>query len=170
MYYVYILRCADDSLYTGLTNNPERRLRQHQRKINGGARYTAIKPAIEYAALWETETRRAAARLEYAIKKKFSHEQKEMLISGNLPLPVADASIYLRVNDLSKQTGTEANVRENLTNSQEPAADRSIYDEKKEVMAFVTSCDFEQPSAEQSRTTDEYLSYAETQLNSEAEH
>ena len=52
MYYVYLLRCADDALYAGITTDPARRLRQHKGEIKGGARYTARNKPLGFAALW----------------------------------------------------------------------------------------------------------------------
>ena len=41
MYYIYTLRCADGSLYTGITTDVKRRMRQHLGHIKGGAKYNA---------------------------------------------------------------------------------------------------------------------------------
>lgn len=68
MYYVYMLLCVDDSLYTGITPDLKRRMRQHTGQIKGGARYTALRPPKEIAAVWSVADRSAASKLEYAIK------------------------------------------------------------------------------------------------------
>ncbi len=68
MYYVYTLRCADDTLYTGFTTDISRRMRQHLGLLKGGAKYTARHRPVSLVMLWQAETRSAAARLEYAIK------------------------------------------------------------------------------------------------------
>ena len=68
MFYIYILRCVDGSLYTGMTNDPERRFAEHCKKGSAGAKYTRSHPAVALEALWQTETHADAARLEYAIK------------------------------------------------------------------------------------------------------
>ena len=68
MFYIYIVRCTDGSLYTGMTNDPERRLAEHRKKVSAGAKYTRSHPVIALEALWRTETHADAARLEYAIK------------------------------------------------------------------------------------------------------
>ena len=78
-YYVYILRCRDGSLYTGLTNDLPRRWALH---VSGrGAKYTRAHPPEAVAALWRCADKRAAARLEYAIKAKLTHEEKLALIA-----------------------------------------------------------------------------------------
>lgn len=68
MYYVYMLLCSDDSLYTGITPNLQRRMRQHMGLLKGGARYTALRPPKEIAAVWTAADRSVASKGEYAIK------------------------------------------------------------------------------------------------------
>ena len=81
MYYVYILRCRGGSLYTGITTDPARRLRQHRGELPGGAKFTASKKPLDYAAIWETPDRSTASRLEARIKR-LTHSQKETLAAG----------------------------------------------------------------------------------------
>ena len=69
LWYVYLLRCADSSLYTGITTNPERRLRQHNGELAGGAQYTRGRRPV--ALVW-TETwpdRSGAQRREAAVRR-----------------------------------------------------------------------------------------------------
>ena len=67
-WHVYILRCADDSLYTGVATDLERRLRQHNGELAGGARYTRGRQPVEL--LWSDicDDRSAAQRREAEIK------------------------------------------------------------------------------------------------------
>lgn len=67
-YFVYMLRCRDGSLYTGITTDVARRLREHLAAGPTGARYTRTHPPVALAALWQTEGRACASRLEYRIK------------------------------------------------------------------------------------------------------
>lgn len=78
MYYVYMLLCSDDSLYTGITPDLQRRMRQHTGQIKGGARYTALRPPKEIAAVWTAPDRSEASKAEYAIKH-MSAEKKRLL-------------------------------------------------------------------------------------------
>lgn len=68
MYYVYTLRCADDSLYTGITTDVPRRMRQHLGQLAGGAKYTARRRPTALVMLWQAPDRSSAARLEAALK------------------------------------------------------------------------------------------------------
>ena len=78
MNYTYILKCSDGSLYTGWTNNLEKRIQDHN--DGKGAKYTKSRRpvALEY---YETfETKEEAMRREYAIKQ-LSRTKKFQLIS-----------------------------------------------------------------------------------------
>lgn len=78
MYYVYMLLCKDGSLYTGITPNLQQRMRQHTGQLKGGAKYTALRPPKEIAAVWTAPDRSVASKAEYAIKH-LSAEQKWLL-------------------------------------------------------------------------------------------
>jgi putative endonuclease len=65
-YYCYILECADGSLYTGLTTDPERRLRQHT--SGRGARYTRSHPPVSLAVVEDHPDLSTAMRRERALK------------------------------------------------------------------------------------------------------
>lgn len=69
MYYVYMLLCRDDSLYTGITPDLRRRMRMHTGKLKGGAKYTSLRPPKEIAAVWTAPDKSTAAKTEAAIKK-----------------------------------------------------------------------------------------------------
>ncbi len=66
---VYILQCADGSLYTGIARDLEKRLRQHNGRLAGGPRYTSGRRPV--TLLWSTPApdRSAALQREAAIKK-----------------------------------------------------------------------------------------------------
>lgn len=66
---VYLLHCADGSLYTGITTNLERRLRQHNGELAGGARYTRPRQPVRLAWCETAADRASAARAEYRIRK-----------------------------------------------------------------------------------------------------
>ncbi|WP_036228302.1 GIY-YIG nuclease family protein [Marinobacterium jannaschii] len=67
-WYVYMLRCADGTLYTGVSTDPCRRLREHNGEIKGGARYTRARRPV--ALVWQEPQpdRSAACRREVAVK------------------------------------------------------------------------------------------------------
>ena len=85
MYYVYMLRCEDNSIYTGITTNLERRMEEHFSKSDKCAKYTMRHKAKKLETAWETENRVLASKLEYAIKR-LKKEEKENLILAKVEL------------------------------------------------------------------------------------
>ena len=83
MAFVYLLRCADGSLYCGWTVDVERRVAAHN--TGRASRYTARRRPVELAAAWELENERAARSLEWRIKQ-LTRPQKLALLAGG-PLP-----------------------------------------------------------------------------------
>jgi putative endonuclease len=77
---VYILKCADNTLYTGITNNLEARLLKHE--SGAGAKYTRSRGPYEILFTELHETRSAATRREAEIKG-LSRERKLQIISEN---------------------------------------------------------------------------------------
>ena len=80
MYYIYLMRCSDNSLYCGITTDLYRRFSEHTNKENPkGAKYTHARKVISIAAAWQTEAGRSeASKLEAALKK-LSKDKKETL-------------------------------------------------------------------------------------------
>ena len=76
---VYILRCTDETLYTGITKDVERRIEEHNGSGLLGARYTRARRPVRLVYFESHKTRSEAARREYEIKR-LSREEKEVLI------------------------------------------------------------------------------------------
>lgn len=77
MNYMYILRCSDDTLYTGWTNNLEKRLKAHNSKK--GAKYTKNRLPAELVYYEEFETKQEAMSREWYVKR-LSRSNKLKLI------------------------------------------------------------------------------------------
>ena len=77
MNYTYILRCRDGSLYTGWTNNLERRLACHNKAK--GAKYTRARKPVKLAYYETFQTKEEAMRRECEIKR-MTREKKILLI------------------------------------------------------------------------------------------
>lgn len=85
-YYVYIIECIDKSLYTGITDNLEIRIKEH----NGygpkpGAKYTRSKRPVKLVHFEEYSTRKEAAAREREIKKMDRAEKVVVIANGNRP-------------------------------------------------------------------------------------
>lgn len=84
-YYTYILRCADGSLYTGITTDLARRFDEHSGGTShSGAKYTAAKKPVAYECAFLCPDRSSASRLEAGIKR-LTRAQKLLLINGEDP-------------------------------------------------------------------------------------
>lgn len=81
MYYIYMLRCEDNSIYTGITTDLERRMEEHFNKEKQCAKYTYYHNAQKLENAWITENRSMASKLEYHIKH-LTKQQKEELIQN----------------------------------------------------------------------------------------
>lgn len=79
MYYVYILRTSKNTLYTGQTNNIEKRLAEHRSKNSKSSKYMRSFENFELVYSQEVESRSDALKREAEIKK-LTKRQKEALI------------------------------------------------------------------------------------------
>ena len=68
MYFLYILECSDKTLYTGITTNLERRIKEHN-GLKTGAKYTKIRRPVKLLYSKEFENRSQALKEEAKIKK-----------------------------------------------------------------------------------------------------
>ena len=78
-WWVYLLECKDDSLYCGITNNLEKRLKQHNGEIKGGAKYTRSHLPCKLVYKEASPSRSEASQRE-AVIKKMSKDEKQALI------------------------------------------------------------------------------------------
>ena len=80
-WFIYMLRCNDNTLYTGITCDSARRVREHNGELVNGARYTRPRRPVVLVYLESTSDRRSAAKREARVKslKKF---EKEALIQS----------------------------------------------------------------------------------------
>lgn len=78
MYHLYILRCADTTLYTGITTDLARRIREHNGGTQG-ARYTRSRRPVALVYAKTFRNRSMASRAEYRIRH-LSHAEKRALI------------------------------------------------------------------------------------------
>lgn len=84
MYYTYILRCEDNSLYTGITTDLNRRLEEHKSQSEKSAKYTRTHKVIKMETAWTSENRVLASKLEYHIKRLTKKQKEELIITNDL--------------------------------------------------------------------------------------
>ncbi len=78
MYYVYILKCSDETLYVGSTNNIEKRLHQHN-NLKSRAHYTKIRRPVVLVYSEEKENLKSARTREAEIKRYKREEKLEII-------------------------------------------------------------------------------------------
>ncbi len=83
-YYTYIVRCEDGSLYTGIAKNIAHRMKEHAGKVKKSAKYTKSHRIISLEALWSSQDRGSASRLEYAIKALKKKEKEALILDAKL--------------------------------------------------------------------------------------
>jgi predicted GIY-YIG superfamily endonuclease len=77
-WFVYIARCADNSLYTGIALNPEARMKAHN--LGRGAKYTASRLPIKMVRLEKMKNKSSALKRELEIKKWPKAKKEKLLI------------------------------------------------------------------------------------------
>jgi putative endonuclease len=82
MAFVYLLRCADGSLYCGWTVDVPKRIKAHA--TGRASRYTAARRPHELAAAWEVPTHTDARRLEARIKRLTTREKRRLVAGARL--------------------------------------------------------------------------------------
>ena len=101
MYYVYILKCAGNTLYTGIAADIGRRMSEHFGQTEKCAKYTRSHRAESLEALWTAADRSLASKLEYRIKQ-LTKAQKLRLI--------AEESAFEEITGFSAENYRRADV------------------------------------------------------------
>lgn len=83
LWVVYIVKCSDDTLYTGITNNIRKRIIAHNK--GKGAKYTRGRCPVNLVWLKVCEDKSSASKLEYKVKR-LSREEKLKLIANEIAL------------------------------------------------------------------------------------
>lgn len=79
LWFVYMVRTATGALYTGISTQPERRLRQHSGELTGGAKALKGKGPLQLAFTYPMPCRSSASKLEYQLKQ-WTKKDKELLL------------------------------------------------------------------------------------------
>ena len=100
MYFTYILECADGTLYTGSTNDLDKRLFQHN-NAKSGAHYTKIRRPVVLRYHEEFRTMHKARQRENALKKLTRSEKLELIKTRSL-VSVFAGKVYAVVKKIPK--------------------------------------------------------------------
>lgn len=82
MDYVYIVECSDSTLYTGYTNDPVRRIEEHN--SGDGAKYTRGRGPVKLVYLEEFSGKSEAMKREYEIKQLSRSDKLELISKGTV--------------------------------------------------------------------------------------
>lgn len=82
-WFIYMVRCADDSLYTGITKDVARRIHEHNSDDALGAKYTKARRPVVLVYQEPCESRSSASKREYEIKQ-LDRKGKEALLNRRL--------------------------------------------------------------------------------------
>jgi putative endonuclease len=82
-WWVYIVRCGDGSLYTGIATDAERRVAEHNDSDQQAAKYTRARRPVVLVYRERCGSRAEAARREYAIKRLERKEKLSLIVSGS---------------------------------------------------------------------------------------
>jgi len=77
-YFVYVLRCSDSTLYTGITTDISRRLKEHNFS-DKGAKYTSLRRPVELVYSEPSKDRSSASKREYVIKRLSKAKKLELI-------------------------------------------------------------------------------------------
>ncbi len=79
-WYIYIVRCNDGTLYTGITKDLDKRIHEHN-SGDGGAKYTRFRRPVTLVYTEQVESRSDAAKREYQLKKMPLIKKNELIIA-----------------------------------------------------------------------------------------
>ncbi len=86
MYYTYMIRCIDNSIYTGITTDVKRRWNEHVTQGDKCAKYTLRHRVKNIEAVWESKNRILASKLEFQIKNLEKKDKEKLIKTKNLSI------------------------------------------------------------------------------------
>ena len=89
-YYVYMLRCKDNSIYTGIAKDLERRINEHLTKDKKCAKYTKNHEAVKLEISFIAKSKKDACSLEYNIKRLSKKEKEEIILKRKILAKLED--------------------------------------------------------------------------------
>lgn len=90
-WHLYLIRCADNSLYTGITKDVARRVEEHRSGTRKAAKYLRGKSPLTLAWQYQTPSQSHALKLEQRIKQLPKYD-KERLVAGQLLIETLEAT------------------------------------------------------------------------------
>lgn len=83
-WFIYILKCSDNTFYTGITNDLKKRINKHNRGT--GSKYTRSRLPVSFVYIISTDNRSTASKEEYRIKKLNRYNKIELISTNEYDL------------------------------------------------------------------------------------
>lgn len=83
-FYTYIVECSDGTLYTGVALDIQKRIKQHNGELKGGAKYTSPRRPVVLKYLEQHDDRTIATQREYQLKQLTRKEKQQLIANINL--------------------------------------------------------------------------------------
>ncbi len=84
-WHVYMVRCADDTLYTGIAIDVARRMQEHNGEERRGARYTRARRPVRLAYVETVADRSSALKREHQLRKLSRREKERLIVQCGTP-------------------------------------------------------------------------------------
>ena len=120
MYFVYILRCADSSLYCGYTTDVAHRMRAHAGAVKGGAKYTKLHVPVRVERVWKCDEKSDALKLEKRFKNLCKVSKERLVAEPSALGEVFDGKIDPDL--FTEDREYEGDIREASGGDMEPVA------------------------------------------------
>jgi len=92
-WFIYILQCNDLSLYTGITTDLVRRLKEHNESPRG-AKYTRVRRPLQLVYFEHSDSRASASKREHELKQFTAEAKRQHILSNNKQCAISLAKIY----------------------------------------------------------------------------
>lgn len=102
-WFVYIVQCADQSLYTGITTDLPRRIEEHNSSPNG-AKYTRARRPVQLVYFEQSESRSTASKREHAMKALSPANKRQLISDSNRHCKQLIQTLYPDAASLSALT------------------------------------------------------------------
>lgn len=89
-WYIYIIRCKNNTLYTGITKDVSRRFKEHQEQSRKCAKYLKGKLPLKLVYSEQLNSREEALSIEKTIKKFTKREKEELIVNNQLKLKIIE--------------------------------------------------------------------------------
>ena len=112
-WYLYVVKCSDDTLYTGVTTDLDRRIKEHNASPRG-AKYTRTRRPVELVYSYSYLSRSQAQRAEYKFKRLSKRQKLDVIHEFNTPMKVGDLVKIIRYGSRFAPDGTIGIIIEKL--------------------------------------------------------